>query len=110
MPMRVLLMLAVAALPAAAASPVVSLNKMAFGPAPAGLTVGQAIVFRNDDIFEHTATSEGDFDLDLKPGQSGTVVLKRAGAYDIVCRFHPTMTLHLTVEPDATPKSHGRQR
>ncbi|GGF04442.1 hypothetical protein GCM10011611_07310 [Aliidongia dinghuensis] len=79
--------------------PTVVMQNLAFGPAPADLKVGETLVFRNDDSFRHTATARGDFDLDLKPGHSGSVVLKRAGTIQVTCRYHPTMKLTLTVAP-----------
>jgi plastocyanin len=93
-----------AALPAFAGPadrPPVVIQNMAFGAAPTGLKVGQTLLFKNDDAFEHTATAKGDFDLDLKPGQSGSVVLKHAGTIQVVCRYHPTMRLTLVVSGGA---------
>jgi plastocyanin len=74
---------------------------MAFGAAPAGLKVGQTLSFKNDDVFQHKATAKGDFDLDLKPGQSGSVVLKHAGTIQVMCRYHPTMMLTVVVRGGA---------
>ena len=88
---------------AAESKPVIVLDKMTFGAIPAGLTVGQVVEFRNADIFEHTATAPGDFDLDLKPGQSGEVPLHHAGTMTVTCRFHPTMKIVLTVGPEGKP-------
>lgn len=76
------------------------IDKMAYGPAPTALRVGDTLVWRNDDIFRHSATAKnGAFDVDLQPHASGQVTLKTAGALDIYCRYHPDMTLHLVVEP-----------
>jgi plastocyanin len=71
---------------------------MAFGPAPAGLAVGDVIEWVNQDIFEHTATArDGQFDVDLKPKTNAQTVLRKAGTIDVYCRFHPGMTLQLKV-------------
>jgi plastocyanin len=88
----------------AAPTAVLTMGKMAYGAPPAGLAVGQRLTFRNEDLFEHTATSPGDFDLDLKPGERGSVVLKRPGVYAVFCRFHPTMQVRLIVRP--APETH----
>ena len=91
----------VPAAPAAKPIPVVVIRNMAFGPAPPGLKVGDQLLFRNEDIFRHTATSAaGGFDLDLAPKAQGTVRLSRAGAFTVTCRYHPGMTLTLKVAPD----------
>jgi plastocyanin len=60
--------------------------------------VGDTLVWRNADILQHSATARnGAFDVDLPPGASGTVTLKSPGAIDVYCRYHPTMTIRLTV-------------
>ncbi|HVY84986.1 MAG TPA: hypothetical protein VG943_07625 [Caulobacterales bacterium] len=70
---------------------------MKFGPAPQSARVGDAIEWRNDDMFRHTATVAGLFDVDLKPGARAKVTLKKAGAFKVYCRYHPTMTLTLRI-------------
>lgn len=90
---------AVAALPATARprTHTIVMEKMRFGPSPAGLRVGDTIVWVNRDLFRHTATARDLFDVDLAPGASGRTVLGRAGRIAYVCRFHPGMTGVLTV-------------
>ena len=76
----------------------VELRNMSFGPAPSDLKAGDAIHWRNADIFEHTATArDGSFDVDLKPGGEGRTVLSKAGTVEVYCRFHPGMKLTLKV-------------
>lgn len=86
---------------AAAAGPppaTVVIDKMAFGAAPAGLRVGQTIVWDNRDMFQHSATDKaGGFDLVLKPGAKGRTRLTRPGKVVVYCRYHPGMTLTLAV-------------
>ncbi len=90
-------MLALAA-PAAAANHTIEIKNMAFGPAPAGLKVGDTIEWKNSDMFRHSATARtGAFDLDIKPGGHAQATLKQPGILNIYCRYHPTMTLRLTV-------------
>jgi plastocyanin len=100
-------LLAFAALAGAAASaaasparpaPVIAMAGMHFGPAPAGLRVGDTILFINRDIVPHTATArDHSFDVVVQPHQSGRVVLRHGGAIAFYCRFHPTMQGVLTV-------------
>lgn len=96
----ILFMLALAGNPAAAADYVVVVDKMAFGALPAELHVGDTIVWKNDDLFRHTATAQdGSFDVDL-PVQSEVVMpLTVAGQWDFICKFHPGMTGTLVVLP-----------
>jgi plastocyanin len=81
---------------ASAASYVVEIKDMAFGPAPAHLSAGDIVFFENDDIFRHTATARnGDFDLTIAPGAQARTVIKEAGTIDVYCRLHPTMKMQL---------------
>jgi plastocyanin len=92
--------LALGAGPALAAprTATIVVDKLAFGPAPTGLRVGDTVQWVNRDIFQHSATAVGGaFDVELKPGATGKVVLKHAGAIDYVCRYHPGMKGRLVV-------------
>ena len=88
-------------LPPALAAPrthSVVIDKMKFGPMPAGLHAGDRIVWVNKDMFRHTATAkDGSFDVDLQPGASGVSVVRKAGAISVVCRYHPGMRAMLKV-------------
>lgn len=76
----------------------VVMKNLAYGPAPSGLMPGDTIVWKNADIFRHTATARnGAFDVDLQPGQSGATIVKTAGVIDVYCRYHPDMTMRLVV-------------
>jgi plastocyanin len=84
--------------PAEAARHVIEIRNMAFAAPPPGLKAGDTILWKNADIFRHTATDrKGSFDLDLEPGAQGETVLRNPGALDVFCRYHPNMVLHLTV-------------
>jgi len=105
-PGRLVLALAGAAAAAALASPAsaaprvatIVIDKMRFGPAPAGLHVGDRIVWVNKDFLRHSATAaDRSFDLDLPAGKSGAVVLRKAGVVAVACKFHPGMKLQLNV-------------
>jgi plastocyanin len=97
-------MLAALALsPAVAAAPgaktyTVTMDKMKFGALPAGLRVGDTIIWVNKDMFRHTATArDNSFNIDLAPGARGTTRLTKAGAIAFFCRYHPGMTGRLAV-------------
>jgi plastocyanin len=76
----------------------ITIANMAFGPAPAGLRVGDTVEWVNADIFRHSATArDRSFDLDLPPKARARLVLRRAGAVAYACRFHPGMTGQLVV-------------
>lgn len=75
-------------------------DKLAFGPAPAELHVGEVVQWVNKDMFQHSATAEdASFDLDLQPGSSGSTPLRRTGLIKYYCRYHPGMTGVLRVAP-----------
>ena len=59
---------------------------------------GDTLEWVNRDIFRHSATGKG-FDLDLKPGAKGRLVLKGAGIVPYYCRYHPSMKAQFTIEP-----------
>lgn len=85
---------------AGAAEYTVTISDMQFGPLPAELHAGDTIVWRNDDIFEHTATARnGSFDVDLPAKASATMVVAEPGSFEFFCKFHPGMTGTLVVAP-----------
>ncbi|WFU12439.1 cupredoxin family copper-binding protein (plasmid) [Rhizobium sp. CB3090] len=78
----------------------IAIANMKFGSPPATLHVGDVIVWRNDDIFRHTATArDGSFDIDLPAKSQGKMTIERAGTVKFYCRFHPMMTGELDVQP-----------
>ena len=87
--------------PPAMAAPrthVVVIDKMKFGAMPAGVRAGDKIIWVNKDMFKHTATAKGGgFDVDLQPGARATVVVRKAGAISVICRYHPGMKAVLKV-------------
>ena len=85
---------------AQAATIQVTIDKLAFAPASVTAKVGDTIEWVNKDGFAHTATATNkDFDVSVAAGKSGTVVLKKAGAVDYFCKFHPNMKARVTVVP-----------
>ncbi|TAM60874.1 MAG: plasmid stabilization protein [Rhodanobacter sp.] len=77
---------------------VIVIDKMQYGPIPAGLRAGDSIEWVNHDIFEHSVTArDGRFDIDLKPGASMRTTAV-AGTTAFFCKFHPDMTGMLVVK------------
>jgi plastocyanin len=69
-------------------------------PAVAAAKVGDTVEWTNKDFVAHTATARnGEFDVNLPPNKTGRIVLKKAGAVDYYCRYHPNMTATLKVKP-----------
>jgi len=70
----------------------VVIDKMKFGPLPAQLHKGDAILWINRDFLRHTATAaDHSFDVDLPAGGKARTVLTKSGAIPFVCRYHPGM-------------------
>jgi plastocyanin len=77
--------------PAAAATHVVLIDQMKYGPVPA-LKVGDTVLFVNKDIFRHSVTaSNNSFSLDLMPGARGGLRINSAGKAVFYCKYHPGM-------------------
>ena len=88
------------AVSAHAATIQISIENLVFAPAEATAKVGDTIEWINKDVFAHTATARnGDFDVTIPPKKTVTLVLKKGGAVDYYCRFHPNMKALLTVVP-----------
>jgi plastocyanin len=76
----------------------IAIADMKFGPAPAGLKVGDTVEWVNNDIFVHSATArDKSFDLQLKPKAHMRLTLTKPGAIAFYCRYHPSMTGTLVV-------------
>jgi plastocyanin len=104
MPRRILPILAALTLgmpvSAHAATIQISMEDLVIAPAEASAKVGDTIEWVNKDVFAHTATARnGDWDVTIPPKKTVTLVLKKGGAVDYYCRFHPNMKAVLTVTP-----------
>src|SRR3954453_5106144 len=87
-------------LSAPAATIQITMENLVVTPAEATAKVGDTVELINKDILAHTATARnGDFDVTMPPKKTVTFVLKKAGAIDYYCRFHPNMKAVLTVAP-----------
>ncbi|HSQ95424.1 MAG TPA: hypothetical protein VLM18_04895 [Croceibacterium sp.] len=69
----------------------VVIDNLSFGPIPSNLRVGDTIVWENRDIFRHSATAPGHFNVDLAPGEKGRMTLGKAGVFAFACKYHPGM-------------------
>ena len=81
--------------PAGAKAPphtaIIVIDKLAFGTLPAKLRVGDTVVWVNRDIFRHSATATGHFDVDLPPHAQRRMLLTKAGSFAFNCKYHPGM-------------------
>ena len=78
----------------------VVIENMQFMPATLAVRVGDRIVWRNDDLVPHTATTlTGRFDSGtIAHGKSWTHVAGQRGTLPYVCTFHPMMKAALVVQ------------
>jgi plastocyanin len=100
LPVITVLLLGAIAVPAQAATIQITMENLVFAPAEVSAKVGDTIEWINRDEFAHTATARnGDFDVTLPPKKTVTSVLKKAGAIEYYCRYHPNMKAVLTIAP-----------
>ncbi|MET3582403.1 plastocyanin [Mesorhizobium robiniae] len=89
--------LTIGAAPAKADTIEVTIEKLVFSPASIEAKVGDTIEWVNKDVFAHTATLKGGWEVMIPPKKAASLTLKTAGSVDYFCRFHPNMKGHLTV-------------
>jgi plastocyanin len=93
-------LMAGASISAGAATIQISMENLVISPAEASAKVGDTIEWINKDIFAHTATARnGDWDVTIPPKKTVTSVLKKAGAIEYYCRYHPNMKATLIIGP-----------
>ena len=86
--------------PAHAATIQITTTDLVFAPAEVSAKVGDTIEWINKDILVHTATARnGDFDVMMPAKKTVTSVLKKTGAIEYYCRFHPNMKATIIVAP-----------
>ncbi|TPN81930.1 amicyanin [Mesorhizobium sp. CU2] len=98
-PLLLALAMALIASPALAATIEVTIDKLVFSPASVQAKVGDTIEWTNKDVFAHTATVKGGWEVMIPAKSKGKVTLKAAGAVDYFCRFHPNMKGYIEVVP-----------
>lgn len=71
---------------------------VAFAPANISARVGDTVEWLNKDFVAHTATARGGgWEVNLAPGASGHVALKKAGTIEYYCRLHPNMKGRISI-------------
>ncbi len=86
--------------PVQAATVQITIDKLVFMPAEAQAKVGDTVEWINKDIIAHTATARnGGWDVMIGPNKTARLVLKKAGAVDYFCKFHPNMKGRVDVAP-----------
>ena len=81
----------------AAETQVITIENMQFSPAELTVKRGTRIVWKNQDMFPHTATAKAFDSGSIDPNASWTYVAREPGDYPYVCTFHPTMKARLIV-------------
>lgn len=79
----------------------VKIASMRFEPAELTVAPGDTVVWVNEDVVAHTATSSsaGRFDSQaIAPGGQWRYKAKTPGRYPYACTFHPTMQATLIVK------------
>jgi len=93
----------VMALPSQGAGLKVRLLGIRYRPATFTIHAGEAVTFKNDSRYTHTATCPkcGIDSGDIQPGALKTVTFPKAGTFQLVCRYHGEqgMVATLTVKP-----------
>lgn len=89
--------LSLAGTAAGAATIEVTIDQMEFAPAVVMAKPGDTILWRNKDVMDHTATSDGHFDVVIPAGRTGSIVVKGDGRFKYDCRYHPNMTGRIEV-------------
>jgi plastocyanin len=77
----------------------VVIKNFAFVPNRLTISVGDTVVWKNEDSAPHTATAENGFDSkELDMGQSWSFVAQKKGSYPYTCKYHPYMRGEIVVE------------
>ncbi len=78
----------------------ITIDKLVYMPAEVTAKVGDTIEWVNKDILAHTATAtDKSWDVMIAPKQNARLVLKKPGAFNYFCKFHPNMKGRVTVAP-----------
>ena len=80
---------------------VISISGMKFNPPTLTVHAGDTIVWKNDDIVPHKATStDKAFNSKLiSQGKSWKWMARRTGEFAYRCAFHPTMSGSVVISP-----------
>lgn len=86
------LALSLASAPVRAGTVQVVIDNLTITPAEIEVKVGDTVEWVNKDIFDHTATVKGGWDVNIPAGTSASLKIEKAEAAEYYCRFHPNMT------------------
>jgi plastocyanin len=68
------------------------IDKMKFGPVPAGVRAGDTVIWVNRDFLKLTATArDKSFSVELPPKTSGKTIIRHSGTIAFYCIYHPGM-------------------
>lgn len=83
----------------AAETKTVVIEGMAFQPATLTVKQGDTVVWKNADLYAHTATAAGAFDSkEIAPGGTWKLIAQKQGRFPYVCTLHPVMKGTLVVK------------
>lgn len=86
---------------AAAAEVTVTMVGGRFAPQALTVSAGDTIRFVNDDLVDHNVfVPTRDFAIDLgkqEPGKSATLLIGKAGRFEVECVIHPDMAMTVEV-------------
>jgi plastocyanin len=85
--------------PTRAESVQVTISNLQYSPAEIKVKSGDTVVWVNKDFVAHTAIVAGGWDVNIESEKSARLVLRKPGAFDYYCRFHPNMTGRIIVQP-----------
>lgn len=77
----------------------VTIEKLAFLPAEIEVRAGQTIEWTNKDLFAHTATVKGGWEVVIPPGKVATHVAAADDTAEYYCRYHPNMKGKIRIAP-----------
>jgi len=101
------LLLSVAAPPAAAATAHVHIENFLYSPVTVTIVAGDTVMWHNHDSSPHTATrtaTPGAFDTgNIDPGETKAITFGVAGTYDYFCAYHVNMVGTVRVNPAPPP-------
>ena len=80
----------------------VTISGMTFSPSTVTVKTGTTVVWKNNDVSVHTATSDDGSTFNtgnIAIGYSGNVMMSKAGTYPYHCTLHSNMTGVVEVTP-----------
>lgn len=77
----------------------VRIKNFVYEPARLEVQPGDTVVWTNEDIVPHTATTKSGFDSKgIEPGKTWRFVPSATGTFAYICTFHPTMKGEVVVK------------